>query len=327
MKALKIYLLASIGMLTVAKTEASNLTAIVNGNWSSPTTWSTGVAPGDNDNINIPASFTVTVDINSPTYVAMIIDVRGTLNFSNGQKINLDCEGQINVFASGALTGGNPGSKINICAATVWSGPGPTPGPVSWGTGPLPIELLSFSAAVSASSSAVELKWSTATETNNDFFTMERSSNGSNYEVIEKIDGAGNSTQRKDYSMVDSFPIEGTSYYRLKQTDFNGDYEYFSSIAVEYSKAGSGCILTVYPNPCTSDCTISLSGCDDDASPEIDIALMDAGGSKVFSKIPVRDQKGSFSFNIDSGNNLKPGVYIVRGVSKKENYTKKIIVK
>lgn len=304
----------------------ADCTAIKNGNWSDPASWSCGRVPADYDVITIPMGFLINVDINSPTYVDMVINVDGTLNFDNGQKINLDCGGQVNVSATGRLTGGNPGSKIDICGETVWNGPGPTSGPVTYGVGPLPIELLSFNAKISNSTS-IELTWETATETNNDFFTIERSSNGVSYDVVATVDGAGNSTSIKSYSTIDKTPIEGTSYYRLKQTDFNGAFAYSSTISVEFSNTGNGCVLSVYPNPCSSECVIDLSGCDDDASPEINVELIDAAGHKVYSKVPARDDKGSFSFTVDANNNLKPGVYIVRGHSRKENYSKKIIIK
>lgn len=304
----------------------ADCTAVRNGPWSSPGTWSCGRAPADRDVITIPVGITVTVDINSPTYVDMVINVSGTLRFEEGQKINLDCGGQVNLTATGQLTGGNPGSKLNICGTTVWRGPDTVTGPITFGVGPLPIELLSFDARI-ANETKIELSWQTATETNNDFFTIERSSNGVSFEIVVTVDGSGNSTELRSYSGMDNNPLEGTSYYRLKQTDFDGQFEYFPSIAVEYSKAGSGCILTVYPNPCSSECVIDLAGCDDEASPEINVELLDAAGHKVYSKVPVRDDKGSFSFTVDASNNLKPGVYIVRGHSRKENYSKKVIIK
>ncbi len=98
-------------------------------------------------------------------------------------------------------------------------------------------------------------------------------------------------------------------------------------VAVNYEKEGNGgCVLSIYPNPCPSQCNVVLTDCNNADSPEITVELLDAGGNKVFSKIPMRVDKGSFSFPIDAKNNLKPGVYIVRGVSNKENYIKKIII-
>ncbi len=95
----------------------------------------------------------------------------------------------------------------------------------------LPIELLSFTHQVAPGQ--VILKWETATEINNDYFTIERSGDMVAWEVIGTVAGAGNSNQKLSYQLVDHMPRQGLSYYRLKQTDFDGQYEYFKTLAVE----------------------------------------------------------------------------------------------
>lgn len=92
----------------------------------------------------------------------------------------------------------------------------------------LPIELLFFNATLS--NEHVDLNWSTASELNNDYFTIERSNDGVNWEKINETNGAGTTTQRTNYSAIDERPLQGISYYRLKQTDFDGKYS-FSNIA------------------------------------------------------------------------------------------------
>jgi len=96
----------------------------------------------------------------------------------------------------------------------------------------LPIELLSF-IAKNINNEEVLLEWATATETNNDFFTLERSIDGVNFEIIGTVDGAGNSSSTLHYSFVDDDPYGGISYYRLKQTDFDGSFAYSDLEAVE----------------------------------------------------------------------------------------------
>ena len=312
---------------SIGATAGIAITAVTNnGDWSVGSSWSLNRAPASGDDVLIPAGMTVDVDINSPTYAAMTITVNGTLNFQNGQKINLDCDGYVYVGPSGQLTGGSNGSKINICGSSVWTGPESTSGPTSFGTNPLPIELTGFTAALDKTQ--VMLKWATATETNNDFFTIERSRNGSSFETIATVDGAGNSTTEKSYSANDKSPLEGTSYYRLKQTDLDGKFDYSTLIAVEYQNTATGCVLKVYPNPCMGGpCNVDLTECDNEESPDITVELLDAAGNKVYSHVPERDSKGSFSLSIDKTNNLKPGVYVVRGISKTEQYNKKVIIK
>ncbi len=109
---------------------------------------------------------------------------------------------------------------------------------------PLPITLVTFNAHLDKN--VVELKWMTSTEINNDYFTIERSSDIEMWESILKIEGAGNSNAVLNYSTIDKEPLTGISYYRLKQTDFNGDFTY-SDIEVINNK-GLGEIV-VYPNP------------------------------------------------------------------------------
>ncbi len=110
----------------------------------------------------------------------------------------------------------------------------------------LPIKLTSFDAEV-INNEIVELKWVTETEVNNNFFTLERSSDGINFENLFKVDGAGNSNVTLSYQKNDSDPLLGTSYYRLKQTDFNGDYEYSNIISVTLDRNFDN--ISIYPNP------------------------------------------------------------------------------
>lgn len=96
----------------------------------------------------------------------------------------------------------------------------------------LPIELVSFTAI--QSNDYVELNWITAAEINNDFFTLERSIDGTSWEVVTYINGAGDSNQMLTYQYRDYMPYEGVSYYRLTQTDFDGQFEVFAPIAANF---------------------------------------------------------------------------------------------
>ena len=119
----------------------------------------------------------------------------------------------------------------------------------SFGTGvsgsPLPIELLSFSGYASGNKNVLE--WVTATEINNEYFTLEHSADGFRFEEIEKIDGAGNSTEEKQYSTVDEFPLPGRTYYRLKQTDFDGKFTYSNTIVILNKVNSEGTQVSIQP--------------------------------------------------------------------------------
>jgi hypothetical protein len=90
----------------------------------------------------------------------------------------------------------------------------------------LPIELVSFEAKPTIYNT-VDLTWVTASELNNDFFTIERSIDGLNWEIVDTLSGAGTTNQENNYKLTDKRPHFGLSYYRLKQTDFDGTTEIF----------------------------------------------------------------------------------------------------
>ncbi|MBS4014315.1 MAG: hypothetical protein KGZ97_11255 [Bacteroidetes bacterium] len=95
---------------------------------------------------------------------------------------------------------------------------------------PLPVELISFD--VYQYNNSVIIDWTTASETNNDYFTLEKSKDLFHWDIIGNINGAGNSNELKYYSFCDVNISEGIWYYRLKQTDYDGKYEYFSPVSV-----------------------------------------------------------------------------------------------
>src|SRR5690606_28973333 len=111
----------------------------------------------------------------------------------------------------------------------------------------LPIELSKFTASVSERTTTL-LNWTTKSESDNAYFTVERSADGFAWTELVQIDGAGNSSQTVHYNFEDENPLSGISYYRLKQTDFNGGFTYSDVISVSiYSDENE----LPYPNPTT----------------------------------------------------------------------------
>lgn len=110
----------------------------------------------------------------------------------------------------------------------------------------LPIELLFFNATV-LNYQRVQLSWETVSEINNDFFTIEKSIDGYNWQTVGYEDGAGTSNTLNSYSKIDYSPFSGASYYRLQQTDFNGVTEYFPIISIELPLNETS--VAIYPNP------------------------------------------------------------------------------
>lgn len=112
----------------------------------------------------------------------------------------------------------------------------------------LPIELLDFHAF--ATPSGVKVTWETATEINNDYFEVLRSADNQNWETLTTVPGQGNSRARTTYAWMDESPLQGSNYYRLKQVDFDGKSESFSSIAVMNQPDADGlAVPSIFPNP------------------------------------------------------------------------------
>ena len=118
----------------------------------------------------------------------------------------------------------------------------------------LPVELLNFS-AVLKNNNQVMLTWQTASEINNDFFTVERSEDAVNWDEIEKLTGAGHSKSLLNYTFRDEPPYTEMVYYRLKQTDFDGKFSYsgIQSVTMDLNK---NLQPGIYPNPTAREVTI-----------------------------------------------------------------------
>ncbi|MFH2141610.1 MAG: T9SS type A sorting domain-containing protein [Bacteroidota bacterium] len=110
---------------------------------------------------------------------------------------------------------------------------------------PLPVELLYFTAIINSDKKVLN-QWATVSEINNDYFIVERTLDGINYEFVSKVAGAGNSNSTLLYSTIDPTPYQGVSYYRLKQVDNNGLYTYSQLVSINLENIE---IIIIYPNP------------------------------------------------------------------------------
>lgn len=117
----------------------------------------------------------------------------------------------------------------------------------------LPIELTQFDVVLE--NDKIKIDWETTSEQNNDFFTIERSLDGVNWEDIMDVKGAGNSTVRTHYTKYDLSPIFNQAYYRLKQTDYDRSYQYSWIREINLTKTNNK-ELIIYPNPSKKQLTI-----------------------------------------------------------------------
>ncbi|MCB9173632.1 MAG: T9SS type A sorting domain-containing protein [Flavobacteriales bacterium] len=171
----------------------------------------------------------------------------------------------------------------------------------------LPIKLLDFSAEYL--DKKVQLDWITETEINNDFFTVERSIDGVIFETVSIIKGAGNSNNRLTYSSKDLKPKKGTSYYRLKQTDYDGKYSYSSIESVIIKDRFEG--FSVFPNPVTGNGYLAFNSSVEDTKT---IVIYDISGRLVYEQL-FNIQKGNNKLTLET-QNLTQGMYFIKMINE-----------
>ena len=184
---------------------------------------------------------------------------------------------------------------------------------------PLPIELLSFTARLT--DSHVELNWITASELNNDFFTIERASDIENFEEVAIVKGQGTIHTKSNYFQADESPLPGISYYRLKQTDFDGVFTYSQVRKVENSDTKVN--FRVYPNPIVDNkFNFTLTGID--PGMEVPLRIVNLQGASVFEASYKADQSGWIKASVEL-TSLSTGMYIVI-VNASTGLRKKIVI-
>jgi hypothetical protein len=166
---------------------------------------------------------------------------------------------------------------------------------------PLPIELVSFEGKNDGLKN--KLEWTTASEKNNDYFTIQRSSNGQEFESFATKEGAGNSTTEINYTAYDHSPYNGISYYRLMQTDFDGKFTYSSVIAV-VNKLNEIEVSNIHPNPVSENLNFDFYS---PASGTVHVQVLDFTGRIVLDEVRTVEI-GRSTINTDM-NTLAKGVY------------------
>jgi hypothetical protein len=181
---------------------------------------------------------------------------------------------------------------------------------------PLPVELLYFTATVN--NNEVGLSWATASEINNNFFTLERSADMLSVEIIGQVQGAGNSNQTLAYQFTDLHPLPGTSYYRLKQTDFDGSFEYsdWTTATLEITKKQTLEIVNIFYN---SDHTVVRAKVQ--PGEPLKIQVFDLFGKEVFSHEYV-PEKSTIEHTFS---HYKKGLYIIRLTDNYNFQTRKFV--
>ena len=166
----------------------------------------------------------------------------------------------------------------------------------------LPIELISFRAQLQKDQ--VKLSWLTASEQNNNFFTIQHSVDGIYFEDIKKVNSAGNSSEIQSYFAFDNEPSRGVNYYRLMQTDFDGTttFSQIESVKVYTGK------ISAFPNPVINQINITFS---DFEKGKIEYGIFNIYGKEVYrEKVEIED--GLHVIGLDQVRDFLPGIYFIK---------------
>ncbi len=177
--------------------------------------------------------------------------------------------------------------------------------------GVLPVELIDFTAILKEDE--VNLVWKTSSEVNNDGFSIERSLDNISWKSIAYIEGAGNYSETSDYIYIDQDLSSGMIYYRLKQIDLDGRFEYSEVAAIMNKNDLSEDNLNVFPNPSRGQLTINIAG----KTPK-SIVLLNALG-QVIETLPTTQNQ---LINIEG-----KGMYLIQALYEDQMKTTKLCIK
>ncbi|WP_333819057.1 hypothetical protein [Ohtaekwangia sp.] len=273
-----------------------------------------------NVNNNINWNITGTVIIKGSLIMsnnANIVVTAGTVtvngDFTSGNNTN------VTVSSGGVAVGGNVnvgnGSNLSSCASCFTRG-GTCTGPASFcGNTTLPIKLVEFAGEAVAAGNNIH--WVTSMERNFDYFELERAGKDLVFETIATIKGKGGLDITTAYQFVDTAPLVGNNYYRLKSVDFDGSYEHSDLIHVEWNGSTTGTIL--YPTIVSKYFTVDLK---DEISAPANLVMIDAIGNTLYST-----QLRSSVSTVEVPDYIKPGTYLVKIAAASGKRTIRILKK
>ncbi len=172
----------------------------------------------------------------------------------------------------------------------------------------VPVELTSFTAT--AISNGVLLKWSTVSEINNHGFGVERSEDGVEFFTVAFVEGAGTSTESREYVFTDNIEYDGGKlfYYRLKQVDFDGKIKYSDIVEVEFDIPNDYILLQNYPNPFNPSTTISYSI---PKESQVSLIIYDIMGRQVAELVNSKQSAGTYNIELDASS-FASGTYFYK---------------
>ncbi|HBF89140.1 MAG TPA: hypothetical protein DDX39_10900 [Bacteroidales bacterium] len=181
----------------------------------------------------------------------------------------------------------------------------------------LPVKLIDYTVVCTKTGSLIE--WSTATETDNDFFTIEKSNDLINWKIVSTIAGAINSNNINEYYYNDSESNEVTTYYRIKQTDLDGNYIYFDMLSI-LCKLSNSSLKLIGVNASVEKLNLIIST---EGLTDLNIIVSDMNG-KIVSTEYISPIKGANFVTLDT--NLKNGLYIVKLIQNNASTSQKLLL-
>lgn len=296
--------------------------------------------------INSPATVTTTNDLtvkNGSSFTvnngATWVQNNSTMDWDNGSTVLIATGGTLTVNNPGVLNNSNSSTGITINGTvngngTFNSGNGSTvtgggtfnlpcgtcngtcPPPCPSGT--LPVTWLSFALDPQADGSLL-LRWSTANELNNSHFTLERSRNASDFEPVAVVPGAGTVNEVRSYAATDAKPIEGRSFYRVRQTDLDGTWA--ASAVLEYM--GSGTQLALFPVPARRGQPVAARFDNTSGVPASLVVVNVQGGAEQAISLPTQG-RSTVVYIPTTG--LNPGSYQVVLTAGSSQQTAKFVI-
>jgi hypothetical protein len=255
---------------------------------------------GGTSNVNVTLSW----NVNTSCGVEDLADLR----VARWGDLSSDAAMMWRDHGNGGTTGNTTaGTIITSAAVTRFS---PFTLASNLGLNPLPIQLLSFNAKCDGSQ--VDLTWITASEKDNHYFTVEKSTDGFSFSPIGRIEGAGNSSSLISYQFEDKNPSLETTYYRLKQNDFDGNFEYFDIISSNCEFESND--ISLYPNPSKGNLTIR--GINENTQ----VIVSDMTGKQVYSQ-----STNSNLLYVDLSR-FSSGVYQIALISESKTIIKKVVL-
>ena len=167
------------------------------------------------------------------------------------------------------------------------------------------------------------MKWTTASELNNDYFTVQRSADGETFADLFTVPGAGTSADLHTYEESDLNPLSGISYYRLQQTDFDGTISYSSLVKVEVWNQMEATI-DVYPNPVSQGATAYVQFSPISTDEKCEIMISDLAGRTISSFSWIADSDNEIPLDVSS---LSRGIYIITISGGNRSISKRLLVK